>query len=246
MAGDVTTLGIAAISAQRKLACLKSFFGYLCEGIEAIDKNPTAGVVMPVKRRTLPVFLTEDESKKLLDGLSGPFIERDYCIILIALCCGLRVSEIVGLNLSDIHSDEDGAAVLLTIRGKGGKERQAYLPDNCIAAISDYLYVRDGDNARPEAKDALFLSQMHRRISVRTVQQMVSNAAAKAGVRHISPHKLRHTAATMMLNNGVDIRTIQEVLGHSTIATTQIYTHVANNDVREAITKANPMSRYER
>ena len=107
--------------------------------------------------------------------------------------------------------------------------------------------VDDGDAVEElSVKDALFLSQMHRRISVRTVQQMVSNAAAKAGVRHISPHKLRHTAATMMLNNGVDIRTIQEVLGHSTIATTQIYTHVANNDVREAITKANPMSRYER
>jgi len=241
---ETTSLGIAATTTNRKIACLHSFFGYLCEGAEVLDKNPTIGTVTPITHRALPVYLTEDESRKLLDSIRGPYYERDFCIILIVLCCGLRVSEVVGINLSDIHTDGGGTVAYITIRGKGGKERQLTLPENCIKAINDYLTVRDGDNAVPSAKDALFLSQKHNRISVRTVQNMVNSASLNAGIRKISPHKLRHSAATMMMNNGVDIRTLQEILGHATIATTQIYTHVANDDIRTAISKGNPMSRY--
>ena len=236
--------GISPTSARRKLSCLKAFFNYLCVHKEALTVDPTQGVIAPKLAKTLPKYFTEDQSLKLLGAISGRNEERDYAIILLALTCGLRVSEIAGINLSDLRI-EDGEN-FLTIRGKGAKERQVYLTDACIEAMKDYIDVRE-ISYHPEKKheNALFLSQKHSRISTDAVAALVRKACLKAGVTPLSPHKLRHTAATLMLQNGVDVRVLMDVLGHSSLSTTQRYTHVADDALRVA-SEANPMSRVKK
>ena len=235
-------LGLSPAATKRKFACLRSFYNYLCVGAELIDADPTAGVLTPQNHRKLPSYLSESEAFRLLDSVDGSMVERNYCILLFFLSCGLRVSEIVGLNIADVRYVSNTEAYL-NIRGKGGKERQVFLPENCISALHGYLLVRDGDNAAPEAKNALFLSQKHNRMSVSAVQMMVKKFMLKAGLPAYSPHKLRHTSATLMLSNGVDVRVLQELLGHSSLSTTQIYTHVQNEQIRTAA-RANPISKY--
>ena len=241
-----TKYGLESVSAKRKIVALRSFFHYLTVDTEVLDKDPSLSVTMPVIRNTLPTYLTEEESVALLNGIDGKFAERDYTIILLALSCGLRVSEIVGINLTDIHFIENGNVAYLLVRGKGGKQREVFLPANCVDAINAYMATRDEENAKEEDKDALFLSQKHCRIGSRAVQHLLDRATLQAGVRKISPHKLRHTAATMMMSHGTDIRTLQELLGHANIQTTQIYTHITGGDIREASEKSNPMAKYNR
>jgi site-specific recombinase XerD len=237
--------GLAATSTLRKISCLKSFFKY-CRTMYIVDSDPTSDVFKPAKRSHLPQYLTEQECVKLLNSVSGLNEDRDYCIILLFLSCGLRVSELVGIDLQDIrYTDESETEAYLNIRGKGGKERQVFLSDNCIDAINNYLMVRKYYEPLPSFKNALFLSRKHNRISVDAVQAMVKKTMLKTGLRPYSPHKLRHSAATMMLQNGVDIRTVQEVLGHSGLATTQIYTHINSNTLRDA-SRANPIANVKR
>lgn len=237
-------VGLAASSTQRKLACLKSFFDYWVVRREQVDKDPTIGVIAPKTRKKLPQFLTQEESFRLLDAISGLNEDRDYCIILLALTCGLRVSEIVGINLSDIRNS-DGEHFII-IRGKGGKERPAYISEECVEALDSYLEIRE-DTYKPEEKykNALFLSRVHRRMSVDAVQVLVRNTCLKANIQPVSPHKLRHSAATTMIQNGVDVRTVQEVLGHSNLSTTQIYTHITDENLKIAC-QANPLSKGRR
>lgn len=234
-------VGLAASSTQRKLACLKSFFDYWVVRREKVDKDPTIGVVSPRTRKTLPKFLTQEESFHLLDAISGINEDRDYCIILLALTCGLRVSEIVGINIEDIrHSNGEH---FIIIRGKGGKERPAYISKECVEALNTYMETREDTYHPAETfKNALFLSRVHKRISKDAVQLLVRNACLKANIQPVSPHKLRHSAATTMIQNGVDVRTVQEVLGHANLSTTQIYTHITNQDLKVAC-QANPLSR---
>lgn len=238
---DSDSPGVSAATVQRKIACLKSFFGFYCNRKEAINKDPTVGVVVPRLRKHLPEYYTQDESFRLLSAVTGLNEARDYCILILFLTCGVRVSEIVSINIPDLRFD--AGQKFLTITGKGNKQRQVYLSDACIEAIDDYLEIRE-DTYKPNAKskDALFLSRKHSRLSVDAVQDLVRKATLQAGLRPYSPHKLRHTAATLMLANGVDVRTIQEVLGHSSLSTTQIYTHVNADQLRVA-TRANPISR---
>lgn len=235
-------LGVAA--AKRKIACLKTFFGYLCEATGQLDKNPTLGVSTPGEGQHIPVYLSESDCRKLLSSISGTNEARDYCIILIFLTCGLRVSELAQLNVQDIRGDEEEGQ-FISFAGKGGKSRQVFLSAACVSAIKDWLEIRPTYNPLDSDKNALFLSRKHNRISVDAVQALVKSATAKAGVKTVSPHKLRHTAATLMLENGVDTRTLQEVLGHSNLNTTQIYTHVNSSALRVA-TAANPVSRMGR
>ena len=159
-------------------------------------------------------------------------------MLMILLSCGLRVSELVSLNITDIYEDH------LRVIGKGNKERVVFFAEGCREAIDDYLTVRNPDKISPEDKHALFISRDNRRISVRGVQKMLDKKLKLAGLdsSRYSPHKLRHTAATLMLKNGVDTRALQEVLGHSNLNTTQIYTHLDNTALREAA-KANPIGR---
>ena len=238
------TVGLASTSTRRKIACVRSFFEYLCVHRAVIESDPTKGVVMPKRGRQLPKYLTLEESQALLKAISGRDEERNYAIVLLALTSGLRVSEIVGINLNDLRIS-DGEGILL-VRGKGNKERQVYLPENCVDAIEDYVEIREVTYKPDEvAKNALFLSRKHHRISVDSVQLFLKKTCQKAGITTISPHKLRHTSATLMLQNGVDVRTIMDVLGHSSLSTTQRYTHVANDELRLA-SHANPASHIEK
>ena len=169
--------------------------------------------------------------------MDGKNQERDYCILTLFLNCGLRISELVGLNLTDIQGET------LRVLGKGNKVRILYLNDACQAALEQYLAVRRPIVGRDA--NALFLSARNERISRSMVHAMVKKRLSAAGIdaNQYSSHKLRHTAATLMLQNGVDVRAVQEVLGHDHLNTTEIYTHVDNEGLRVAA-KANPLSCY--
>ncbi len=229
---------LAPRSKARKQASIRSFYNYLTKTMHILETNPAASLDAPKLKKTLPQYLEENECDRLLEAVDGPYAARDYCILLLFLSCGLRIGELVGINLNDIRHD------ILRVRGKGNKERILYLSDACLESLEDYLAVRDSEKVRDEDKNALFLSRNHRRITTRAVQQMVDKTLLKAGLdaSRYSPHKLRHTAATLMLQNGVDVRTLQDVLGHDNLNTTQIYTHIDNEGLRVAVA-ANPMSK---
>ena len=228
--------GIGAASRARKIASIKSFYKYLTVKAKLLQENPVQDLDSPKLPKSLPRYLSLEESERLLSAVDGANRERDYCILCIFLNCGLRISEIVGLNLSDLRADN------LRVRGKGNKERVVYLNDATAAAINDYLLVRKGVRADT---NALFLSNRRARISRETVHALVKKHLARAGLDadKYSAHKLRHTAATLMLQNGVDVRTLQELLGHEHLNTTQIYTHVDNTGLRIAAS-ANPLGSF--
>jgi len=230
--------GLAATTRARKIACIRSFYKYLTVKAKLLAENPVADLDSPKTPKTLPHYLSLDESRRLLNAVIGNNRERDYCILSIFLNCGLRISEIVGLNVSDFHTDS------LRVIGKGNKERIAYLNESTINAINDWLLARR--SMVPAHEPALFVSSRRTRISREMVHSMVKTNLLRAGLdrTQYSAHKLRHTAATLMLQNGVDVRTLQEVLGHEHLNTTQIYTHVDNSELRIAAA-ANPLANFE-
>jgi site-specific recombinase XerD len=222
----------------RKVSCLKTFFKYLCGKTNQLSENPTQELDAPKTRRALPKYLTLEQSLELLGAVDGPFKERDYCILTILLNCGLRLSELVSINLRDVDSANDN----LYITGKGNKQRLIYLNDACKNAISEYLKVRPVEGVID--RDALFISKQKKRISREMVQKMVYKYLQKIGLGQegYSVHKLRHTAATLMYQHGnVDIRTLQDFLGHENLSTTEIYTHVSSQKLKDAAS-ANPLS----
>lgn len=229
--------GLAANSRARKIAAIRSFFKYLTVKAKLLDENPVQDLDSPKLPKTLPRYLTLEESQRLLSAVDGSNKERDYCILCIFLNCGLRISELVGMNVNDYRGDN------LRVIGKGNKERTVYLNDACRAALDAWLEVRR--NLVPARVSAMFLSNRRTRISVDSVQVMVKKYLKCAGLDAslYSTHKLRHTAATLMLQNGVDVRTLQEVLGHENLNTTQIYTHIDNAELRTAAA-ANPLSHF--
>ena len=224
----------------RKCAAIRSFFNYLCVQSHQMETNPTQALNNPKLRKSLPRYLSLSESLQLLEAVSGPNEIRDYCILTLFLNCGLRVGELVGLNVQDIRDDT------IRVLGKGNKERQLYLNEACIAALDQYLAVRPEPKNDPRHKDALFVSRNKTRLTTRSVENIVRQAVLRAGLDpKYSPHKLRHTAATLMLNNGVDIRTLQDVLGHENLGTTQIYTHISDANMKQAV-DANPLAKVQR
>lgn len=229
---------LSAASRCRRSSSVKSFFNYLTVKRHLLDHNVCEELDMPKRQASLPKYLEEAECERLLSACEGAFALRDYCILMLFLSCGLRISELVSLNITDIYEDH------LRVLGKGNKERVIYFAEGCRESIDDYLAVRDGEKVAESDKNALFISRDHRRISVRAVQKMVDKTLKLAGLdsARYSPHKLRHTAATLMLKNGVDTRALQEVLGHSNLNTTQIYTHLDNAALHEAA-MANPIGR---
>ncbi len=232
---------LSAASRCRRTSSVKSFFNYLTAKRHLLDYNVCQELDMPKRQASLPRYLEEAECERLLAACEGPFALRDYCILMLFMSCGLRVSELVSLNVTDIYEDH------LRVLGKGNKERVVYFAEGCREALDDYLAVRNSEKIVPEDKNALFISRDNRRISVRGVQKMVDKKLKLAGLdsSRYSPHKLRHTAATLMLKNGVDTRALQEVLGHSNLNTTQIYTHLDNASLHEAA-MANPIGRKTR
>jgi len=234
-----TDYGLSANSRARKIAVIRSYYKYLTLKTDQLDENPVADLDSPKLKKSLPRFLSLDESVRLLDGVGGANRERDFCILTIFLNCGLRISELAGLNLSDLRADS------IRVLGKGNKERIVYINDACAAAINDYLLVRKGIAAVD--KKALFLSSRRTRISRSTIHNLVKKHLLAAGLdsSKYSSHKLRHTAATLMLKSGVDVRTLQELLGHEHLNTTQIYTHVENSSLRDAAMRS-PLSGYKK
>ncbi len=220
----------------RKIACIRSFFKYLYSIVKLIPENPALDLETPKKNSRLPVALTLDESKGILTSISGSNEKRDYAIITLFLNCGLRLSELIGIDIDKIKGDT------LTVIGKGNKERTIYLNDVCVEAIENYLAVRP--EANPGHEKALFISNRKTRFTQRGVQHMVDKYLNEAGLagKNYSPHKLRHTAATLMYQYGhVDIRALQELLGHESVSTTQIYTHIDKEQLRDAV-KNNPLN----
>lgn len=234
-----------AATRARKISTIRIFFAYLSQKANLIEVNPAQNIETPKKEKRIPKYLSLDDSKKLLDVTldeNDENKERDYAIITIFLNCGLRLSELVGMNIKDIDFSE----CKMNVIGKGNKERTIYLNKACMTAIKDYLEVRPKVDVKVDNKksqDALFLSKRRERISNRTVQYIVEKELRKAGLdtSKYSTHKLRHTAATLMYQYGnVDIRALQELLGHESISTTEIYTHVNNEQVRNAV-ESNPL-----
>ena len=232
------TTGISSSSRARKLSAIKSFYKFLTVRQKLLDENPVAELEYPKIRKSLPKYLTLEESSALLKAVSGQNEKRDYAILMLFLNCGIRRSELVNLNLSDVYEDR------IRVVGKGNKERFVYFGAACKRAIDDYLPEREkvvlSDNK------ALFGSRDKNRISVTAVHRLVKKALLQAGLdsTQFSAHKLRHTAATMMLSGGVDVRTLQDVLGHENLNTTQIYTHIENTELKTAA-EANPLSKLE-
>lgn len=230
--------GISPTARARKLSALKSFYKYLTVRTKQLTENPVADLEYPKLRKSLPKYLTLEQSAALLKAVSGPSEKRDYAILMLFLNCGIRRSELVGLNLTDVYEDR------IRVVGKGNKERFVYFGTPCRKAIDAYLPERNkkvlSDNR------ALFGSRDNNRISVSAVHRLVKKYLLMAGLdaTQFSAHKLRHTAATMMLSGGVDVKTVQEVLGHENLNTTQIYTHIENTELKIAA-EANPISKLD-
>lgn len=229
----------AAYARARKVASLKSFFNYLTNKAKVLGINPASELESPKIVKRLPRYLNVEESKQLLTTVSGEHNVRDFAILTLFLNCGIRLSELVGINLSSIRNNT------LTVIGKGDKERIIPLNSACIEAVDAYRKVRPVDGVKD--KNALFLSERKQRISKATVQHLVKKYIISAGLnpKKYSTHKLRHTAATLMYKYGhVDIRTLQELLGHESISTTEIYTHLDSKQLKNAV-ESNPLSDFK-
>ncbi|MEG2454855.1 MAG: tyrosine recombinase XerC [Oscillospiraceae bacterium] len=227
--------GDMSAARARKIATIRSFYKYLTTKAKTLKENPIQDLDSPRLKKTLPRYLSLAESIQLLESVDGANRQRDYCVLTLFLNCGLRISELAGLNVTDVRADQ------LRVLGKGNKERIVFLNEACMTAIDDWLSVRKTIAAAD--KNALFITRKHTRITTDGIHYMVKQRLKKAGLdsTQYSSHKLRHTAATLMLQNGVDVRTLQEVLGHEHLNTTQIYTHVDNENLRSAA-KASPLA----
>lgn len=230
---------LSAPARARKIATIRSFYKYLTSKAKLLTENPMQDLDSPRIKKALPRYLELDECIQLLESVDEPNRARDYCILTLFLNCGMRISELVSLNLTDVRENQ------LRVLGKGNKERVLFLNEACRQALDDWLEER----SRCAAADpnALFITRKHTRMTKDAVHYMVKQRLKKAGLDSslYSSHKLRHTAATLMLQNGVDVRTLQEVLGHENLNTTQIYTHVDNENLRLAA-KANPLGRIKK
>lgn len=230
--------GISPSARARKLSAIKSFYKYLTVRTKQLQENPVQDLEYPKLRKSLPKYLTLEQSAALLQAVSGQNEKRDYAILMIFLNCGIRRSELVNLNISDVYEDR------IRVVGKGNKERFVYFGSACRKAIDTYLEERNKKILTDNR--ALFGSRDGNRISVSAVHRLVKKALLQAGLdsTQFSAHKLRHTAATMMLSGGVDVKTVQEVLGHENLNTTQIYTHIENTELKIAA-EANPLSKLD-
>lgn len=219
-----------AATRSRKVSSIRAFYRYLNEKTNKLPTNPMDHLETPNKKKSLPKYLTLEESMTLLSSVSGKYVERDYCMLVFMLNCGMRVSELVGIRPESFMGDNS-----LRLLGKGNKERLVYLNDACLAAKERYDTVRSPSPT--PAGGYYFLGTGGKQLSTRRVEQIVEQHLVSAGLsgRGISPHKLRHTAATLMYQHGnVDIRVLKEILGHVNLGTTEIYTHISGSGIEKA------------
>lgn len=227
----------------RKISSLRSFFKYASRVAHIVKNDPTKDLDIPTPKKTLPKFLSLNESLRLLEASDSADSKRDYCIITLFLNCGMRLSELIGINISDIDFHENRMKVL----GKGNKERMVYLNKACVEALNEYLKIRR-NILKAANEPALFISNQNKRISKRRVQQIVEKTLCDADLdgKGITTHKLRHTAATLMYQYGdADVLTLKELLGHASVSTTEIYTHLNNEIVRNAV-ESNPLAEIKK
>lgn len=224
----------------RKASSIRGFFKFVADKMHYIDVNPVSQLQVAKKKKELPRYLSLDESIRLLQAVEGPNKVRDYCILTLFLNCGLRLAELVGLNVRDVNLNDK----TMIVTGKGSKQRLIYLNKACLDALTAYLQIRPMDKLKNDDKNALFISRLNKRMGRQAVQLMVYHYLEVIGLdgQHYSCHKLRHTAATLMYQHGgVDVLVLKEMLGHEAIATTEIYTHLESKQLREAA-KRNPLS----
>jgi integrase/recombinase XerC len=229
----------AKTTIARRLAAVRSWLRYLNrQGV--LKGNPADGLRGPRREKTLPTFLTVDALAKLLAAppADAPLGLRDRAILEALYSAGMRVSELVGLDVADLDL-ADGVA---TVRGKGKKERLVFFGASALGALKDWLAARRGlVAAMSRPSEAIFLNQRGGRLTTRSVGRMLEKYLATAGLDpRASPHSLRHSFATHLLDRGADLRSVQELLGHKSLATTQIYTHVTTNRLKESYQKAHP------
>ena len=225
------------VTRARKVSSLRQFFHYLTEVVHKLDDNPAKNLSTPKLPSRMPKHLTLDQSLQLLQVAGqGKYAERDYCIITLLLNCGLRRAEIAGLNRTDVRDDNT-----LRVIGKGNKERILYLNEACQQALAAYLPKRPLEGTKD--KKALFYGHTKDRISLQGIHYIVKGYLKQVdGAEEFSTHKLRHTAATLMYQQGgVDLLVLKEMLGHKNLGTTEIYTHTSNEQLRQAA-DANPLS----
>ncbi len=234
--------GYAKTTIARRIAAVRTWFKFLCrQGLVAA--NPADGLRAPRQDKNLPHFLAEDAIDKLLQAPPAHELMglRDRAILEILYSAGLRVSELTGLNLADIDFDSGVA----TIRGKGKKERLAFFGSASLRALKNWLHARESVPADKGKKtEAVFLNKNGTRLTSRSVGRLLEKYLLQAGMdSRTSPHTLRHSCATHLLDRGADIRSVQELLGHSSLATTQIYTHVTTQRLKERYDQAHPRAK---
>lgn len=225
-------------SISRKLACLRSFFKYLARE-NILAQNPAAGIATPKKEKRLPLFLNPEEITALLEAPAKPCWEekRDKAILEMLYSSGIRVSELVGLN----HDDLDFFGGLVRVRGKGKKERIVPVGQVALRCLREYLDQKAPKENAHAIKRPLFLSRLGGRLTDRSIRRMILKYVKRTGLgKEVSPHTLRHSFATHMLDRGADLRSVQELLGHANLSTTQIYTHVTTQRLKEAYATAHP------
>jgi integrase/recombinase XerC len=232
----------ARTTIARRLACLRSFFRYCCRE-KITTGNPAKALRTPRVGRKLPHFLSSEQVSRLLETPPANDVRglRDRAMLETTYSAGLRVAELVGLNLTDWDRD----ANILRVLGKGRKERIAPVGRYAAKALERWLEVRQpADDADADHHAAMFLNRFGRRLSTRSVRRMLDKHIQTAGLDKLtSPHTLRHSFATHLLDGGADLRSVQELLGHKSLTTTQIYTHVSTRRLREAYEKAHPHAR---
>lgn len=237
--------GYARSTIARRIAAVRSWFRFLArEG--SVETNPAEGLRAPRQEKKLPNFLTAEHLDKLLSTpqTTTPLGVRDRAILEALYSAGMRVSELSGLDLGDVDLD----AAVATVRGKGKKERLVFFGDSALKALRHWLgergKLRDGNGPKPKHADAVFLNKNGTRLTPRSVGRMLEKYLAIAGLDpRASPHTLRHSFATHLLDRGADIRSVQELLGHSSLATTQVYTHVTTGRLRDSYHKAHPRAK---
>ena len=231
--------GYARSTVARRLASLRSFFEY-CRREKLADSNPARALRTPRQGRRLPHFLTTDQVAALLEAPAAdqPAGLRDRAILETLYSAGLRVSELVALDIGDWDRDSN----ILRVRGKGRKERIAPVGRFAARALSDWVEVRAAaTDLGPQDRDAVFLNRFGRRLTARSVGRLLEKHIAAAGLdQRTSPHTLRHSFASHMLDGGADLRSVQELLGHKSLTTTQIYTHISTRRLRETYERAHP------